>query len=199
MAVPLDDLDVAHIGVWGYEAGGYLAALLGTTGDVKELEGDEGTADQSSRVQAVAVFAGASDLTRLPSSYASGDDPPFLVVHGTADTRTPARQAELFVAALKGAGVDASLELRLGASDQLGSLLTLPMLETTATFFERLNDVKPPAALSAFLPSPPDAWLDPVAIDLGGTLYKTCATPARGLEFYGRVFGAAPGRHLPAP
>jgi len=42
------------IAAWGGSAGGNLAALLGTSGDVKELEdGSQGNANQSSRVQAV--------------------------------------------------------------------------------------------------------------------------------------------------
>ena len=41
------------IGVWGHSAGGHLAALLGTSGDVAEVEGEGGAASVSSRVQAV--------------------------------------------------------------------------------------------------------------------------------------------------
>ena len=41
------------MGVWGHSAGGHLAALLGTSGDVVDLEGAGGTAGVSSRVQAV--------------------------------------------------------------------------------------------------------------------------------------------------
>ena len=35
-------LDADHIGVWGASAGGHLVAMLGTTGNVKELEGKGG-------------------------------------------------------------------------------------------------------------------------------------------------------------
>jgi acetyl esterase/lipase len=51
-----------HIGVWGSSAGGHLVALLGTSGDVDDLEGDFGHADQSSRVQAVCDWFGPTDL-----------------------------------------------------------------------------------------------------------------------------------------
>jgi len=55
--------DPDRIGVWGGSAGGHLVALLGTSGDVKELEGDVGgNLDFSSRVQAVAVFCGPSSF-----------------------------------------------------------------------------------------------------------------------------------------
>ena len=42
-------IDPNRIGVWGTSAGGHLASMLGTTADVKELEGDEGSLGQSMR------------------------------------------------------------------------------------------------------------------------------------------------------
>src|SRR5207244_1871480 len=62
------NLDSAHIGVWGHSSGGHLVSLLGTSGDVKELEGAEGNLDQSSRVQAVVDFSGPADLLRTDPS-----------------------------------------------------------------------------------------------------------------------------------
>tara|TARA_R110002072_G_scaffold179059_1_gene335039 strand:+ start:88162 stop:89034 length:873 start_codon:yes stop_codon:yes gene_type:complete len=51
------------VGVSGSSAGGHLAALVGTSGDVKELEGTVGgNLDQSSRVDAVIDFYGATDF-----------------------------------------------------------------------------------------------------------------------------------------
>jgi acetyl esterase/lipase len=55
--------DATRIGVSGASAGGHLAALLGTSGDVKELEGDVGgNLDHSSRVQAVVDYCGPTDF-----------------------------------------------------------------------------------------------------------------------------------------
>ena len=55
--------DASNIAVAGGSAGGHLAALVGTSGDVKPLEGDVGgNLDQSSRVQAVIDFYGPTDL-----------------------------------------------------------------------------------------------------------------------------------------
>jgi len=52
-----------RIGVAGSSAGGQLASLLGTSGGVKELEGDVGgNLDQSSTVQAVCNYFGATDF-----------------------------------------------------------------------------------------------------------------------------------------
>ena len=64
-----------HIGVWGHSAGGHLAALLGTSGGVRELEGDGDNMSYSSRVQAVCDVSGPSDLVRLyqDASQSSGD------------------------------------------------------------------------------------------------------------------------------
>ena len=60
------NLDPARIAVWGSSAGGHLVALLGTSGGVKELEGDVGgNLDQSSAVQAVVNWFGPTDLTMM--------------------------------------------------------------------------------------------------------------------------------------
>lgn len=57
-----------RIGVWGGSAGGHLVALMGTSGGVKELEGEVGgNLDQSSKVQAVVDFFGPSDMTTMLS------------------------------------------------------------------------------------------------------------------------------------
>lgn len=54
-------LDPERFAVFGESAGGYLAAMLGTTGDVKEFDVGENL-DQSSRVQAVIDFYGPTDF-----------------------------------------------------------------------------------------------------------------------------------------
>jgi acetyl esterase/lipase len=59
------NLDPDHIGVFGASAGGHLVALLGTTGGVKELEGDGPNKDTSSKVQAVVDWFGPSDMVKM--------------------------------------------------------------------------------------------------------------------------------------
>lgn len=59
------NLDPRHIGVWGHSAGGHLAALLGTSGGVPELEGKGENLNESSRVQAVCDVSGPVDLVRM--------------------------------------------------------------------------------------------------------------------------------------
>jgi acetyl esterase/lipase len=55
-------LDPNKIAVWGESAGGQLAALLGTSGGVRELEGNLGSNDQDSRVQAVVDWFGPANF-----------------------------------------------------------------------------------------------------------------------------------------
>ncbi len=59
------NLDPDHIGVTGSSAGGHLSSLIGTSGDVKELEGSIGSfTNMSSRVQCVANLCGPEDFTK---------------------------------------------------------------------------------------------------------------------------------------
>jgi acetyl esterase/lipase len=63
--------DADRIAAWGASAGGHLVALLGTSGDAKELEG-EGHPGFSSRVQAVVDFFGPTDFLRMNSGFRDG-------------------------------------------------------------------------------------------------------------------------------
>jgi acetyl esterase/lipase len=65
-------LDSNHFAAWGASAGGHLAALVGTAGDAKELEGNGGNLEQSSRVQAVVDFFGPTDFLQMESHAVSG-------------------------------------------------------------------------------------------------------------------------------
>jgi len=177
------NLDAAHVGVFGHGTGARVAMMLGAAGDEKALEGDEGNADQSSRVQAVVDLAGPVDNRESvnPLAYITKDDPPVLILHGTADDKVPTMQSQALVSALKVAGVDATLELQIGVNHDPGKLLTPPVMDLVAGFFDQhLRGMKRAAALSNYLPTPRDQYVDPVALDLGGTLYKTYPTPVRG-------------------
>jgi acetyl esterase/lipase len=55
-------IDADKIGVWGSSAGGHLVSLLGTSGDVKDVEGDLGTTGAGSRVACVVNFCGPTDF-----------------------------------------------------------------------------------------------------------------------------------------
>lgn len=59
------NLDPDRIAVMGSSAGGHLSSLLGTSGDVKELEGSIGEyPTMSSRVQCVVNLCGPEDFTK---------------------------------------------------------------------------------------------------------------------------------------
>jgi S-formylglutathione hydrolase FrmB len=178
------NLDGAHIGVWGFSMGGRLAAMLGTSGDVKELEGDEGNAGQSSRVQAVVDFAGPTDGKSKesdPAAWASPDDPPFLVVQGSADIAVQPQQSERFVNALKHGGVDAWLEEVIGAGHNVAQLRTGFIADSVTNFFDKNlrngNSIR--ENLSSFA-QPADCWEDSFTDEIGGVAYRTYPTPARG-------------------
>ena len=148
------------IGVWGHSAGGHLAALLGTSGDVADLEGDGGAVGVSSRVQAVcdecgvphdlawfgrpevkARFPGvAGNLSRYlggavedrselvrrvsPQTYVTGNCPPMLLLHGSADDVVPVDEIINFHQVLKSAGVDATLRVLPGSGHGWDAALT---------------------------------------------------------------------------
>jgi acetyl esterase/lipase len=137
-------IDPDRVGVWGASAGGHLVALLGTSADVKELEGDEGNEQFSSRVQCVVDFFGPTDLTKIrdehvagdalthlfggplrdhldlakqasPVTYVTKDDAPCLMMHGTKDPLVEVKQSEYLDEALKKVGVESHLEILEGA------------------------------------------------------------------------------------
>lgn len=82
-------LDAGKIGVWGTSAGGHLVSMLGTSGDVKELEGTLGKhLDQNSQVTCVANFFGPENfltMVRQPSTIdrtKGGEYPEALLLGG---------------------------------------------------------------------------------------------------------------------
>lgn len=115
------NLDGEHIGVMGHSAGGHLSGLLGTSGDIKDLEGKGGNAEQSSRVQAAVVIAGPLGIPSRNRTqgnmltHITKDDPPFLIVHGEDDTTVRFSQGERLNEALKKAGLDVTFVPKKGA------------------------------------------------------------------------------------
>jgi acetyl esterase/lipase len=140
-----------RIVVAGESAGGYQAAMLGTSGGVAELEGTLGNPKESSRVQGAIDFFGPTDFLAMddgasscktpmvhrtanspeslllgcnlddcpsgrvkaanPIAYVAKDNPPFLILHGTADCQVPHSQSQRLHDALRAAGVQADLHL----------------------------------------------------------------------------------------
>jgi acetyl esterase/lipase len=156
-------IDPDKIGVWGSSAGGHLVSLLGTSGDVKELEGNLGTTGVSSRVACVVDFCGPSDFPEFqitsgaegpiskllgglpkdqpeaakqasPITYVTKDDPPFLVVHGSDDKTVPYDQGVRFHAAQKQAGLNTTLITMQGGGHGIGGP---EITSRVRTFFDK--------------------------------------------------------------
>ncbi len=126
-------IDPDHIGVIGGSAGGHLTSLLALTGAADGLDPNAPYAEFSCAVQCAVPMYGAGevrdgknakamlgktrdevpDLYELasPITHADPKDPPFLILHGTADKTVPVEQSEILAAALKKAGVEHELVL----------------------------------------------------------------------------------------
>ena len=133
-------LDPDHIGVWGASAGGHLVALLGTTGGVKELEGNGGNLDQSSRVQCVVDWFGPTDLTTMGGEHDKPDSPVARLIGGPVqENKEKARKASPLTYVEQGlrslphharrqgrhGAADTKREAGRGPEAQLGSKVTL--------------------------------------------------------------------------
>jgi acetyl esterase/lipase len=59
------NLDSKKFVAWGASAGGHLAALLGVSGGVQDLEGKDNELKESSRVQAVIDWFGPTDFLHI--------------------------------------------------------------------------------------------------------------------------------------
>ncbi|TDU66535.1 acetyl esterase/lipase [Prosthecobacter fusiformis] len=87
-------LDATKIGVWGTSAGGHLVSMLGTSGDVKELEGSLGQhLDQDSKVTCVANYYGPENFLTMIQQKSTinrtqgGDYPEALLLGGPVPER----------------------------------------------------------------------------------------------------------------
>jgi arylsulfatase A-like enzyme/acetyl esterase/lipase len=135
------NIDPDRIGIKGSSAGGHLSLLAGVTDQNHPLEGSGGSAEYSSRVQAVVNYYGPTDLSRLhatsvkvapmlerllggtpadvpdayqlasPVSHLTPDDPPTLTIHGGRDKLVPVDQAIELDEKARAAGVPHQLML----------------------------------------------------------------------------------------
>jgi acetyl esterase/lipase len=156
-------IDPNRIAAWGMSSGGHLAALLGVTGHLSNLEGMGEWMGYSSEVQAVIDFYGPSDVrlfeglsaatpgSRLlgeqvhsdkasimsPITYISDDAPPFLIIHGDSDGVVPLQQSELFYSALKDVGADVEFYKLKGAEHNFSQFcIQSDSLEIVASFLK---------------------------------------------------------------
>lgn len=118
------NLDASKIGVWGTSAGGHLVSHLGTSGDVKELEGTLGKhLDQNSSVTCVVNFFGPENfitMVRQPSTVdrTKGKEYPEALLLGGAvpDREAAAKEASPVTHVSKG---DAAFFTAHGTKDPL--------------------------------------------------------------------------------
>lgn len=128
-------LDADRFAAWGDSAGGHLAAMLGTTGNVAKFEIGEHLG-QSSAVSAACCLYPPTDFPRWgpdrnaeveallggrvdevpevaieasPVTYIDRTTPPHLLIHGDADRVVPVEQSYLFKQAMDTAGRECEL------------------------------------------------------------------------------------------
>jgi acetyl esterase/lipase len=128
------NLDADNIGTIGGSAGGHLATMVAVTGPDLDPAGPYG--EYSTKVQCAVDLYGPADLENWkdiaalrksrkedPALYKQfsvlthldKDDPPILILHGTADTTVPLSQSETLAAALEKHGIEHHLEIIEGA------------------------------------------------------------------------------------
>ncbi len=159
--------DATRIGAGGGSAGGHLVLLLGTSGGVKELEGNVGgNLDQSSKVQAMLDLYGPSDFALFakgkarfagnkaaeliksasPVTYISKDDPPLLIFQGDKDPLVPAAQSERMHKLYKKAGLKSQLHIIKGAGHGGPRFVDKTRSALVKAFFDKhIKQVKPAA------------------------------------------------------
>jgi acetyl esterase/lipase len=155
--------DTSRIAVSGGSAGGHLALLAGTSGDIAELEGTGGWNEYSSRVHCVAAFNPACDFSKqfsnavgeflggsaeevpeayrmaTPASWLDKNDPPMILLHGTDDRTVPYTQAVEFVGRLKDMGIITELYSAQGKGHSWFSFPPdfVPTTHAMESFFEK--------------------------------------------------------------
>lgn len=129
-------IDPDKIGVIGESAGGYLVAMMGTSGGNTYMEGHGPYREYSSKVQAVVDLFGPIDFAIMadapggpvskflgkpvqeapelvkktnPITYVDANDAPTLMIHGEKDAGVIVQQSELLYDALTKVGVKAKL------------------------------------------------------------------------------------------
>jgi len=135
------NLDPSKFAVWGNSAGGYIAAILGVTGDQMTIFDNPTSPDArvSNAVQAVVVWFGTIDGIFFPPDIRTVHYipmakvlPPFLIAHGDTDQRVPVESARKLNAALLSAGASSTLTILHGAGHSDPAFMATQMIPTFA-------------------------------------------------------------------
>jgi acetyl esterase/lipase len=118
-------IDATRLGVWGGSAGGHLSLMLGLASDNGNPAAKDPLEHVSSAVKAVVAYYPPVDLRRMtgpserfpaldfdnklaadisPLLLVDANDPPTLIIHGSADTLVPISSGRSIYEALKQAG-----------------------------------------------------------------------------------------------
>ncbi len=144
-------IDPERIAVMGESAGAQLASWTAVTLDQEEYEqGDY--MNQNSHVRACVCFYPVTNVNAFPKpdtirvytdnypdtcSLVTGNEPPFLVLHGTADDQVPHSQSVHLHDALNACGVPCDLVLVEGANHAGPEFMTDQIKERVLSFLDQ--------------------------------------------------------------
>lgn len=159
-------IDKQRFGAIGFSAGAHLSMLLGTMDEKDGLEGNGGSAGESSKVQAAVSYFGPTDLAAKdfpvlvhgmifdflggtaeekpenfkaasPVTYIDKDDAPILMFMGTKDQLVPYNQAYELADTMTKAGLGGRVELILGANHGWGGAELARTTAASTAFFNQ--------------------------------------------------------------
>ena len=171
------NLDPDRFGIWGTSAGGYLAALLGTSGGVKELEGTGDNLQYSSRVQAVCAVAAPTDLSQFGTGQGEAD--------AISAGPPPTRRAQEAVRSLLGGSKNESAHAAMASPITYVSKDDPPFLivqgnfdrivpvEQSRRFYQALKDAGVNATLKILPDQGHQAALSTAAVEAAETFFET--------------------------